>query len=94
MSAPISRRDAIRQLGAAGAALTLGPHVIRTVGDDITIADQRVEIEVASPNAVTVRITIRPVRDGRAAPVPSTGELVQAEPGRVVAHGRDLSLTL
>ena len=87
MATPLSRRDAIKQLGAAGVALTMGPHVFRGAADGITIAGERVEIEVASVSAVTARITVRPLRDRRAAPVPATGELVDQSPGKIVAHG-------
>ncbi len=91
MPAHLSRRDALKQLGAAGVALTVGPHVGPHVfgggPDGITIAGQRVEIEIASVSAVTVRITVRPVRDGHTTPVPATGELVEQSPGKIVAHG-------
>jgi alpha-glucosidase len=85
---PLSRRDAIKQLGAASAAAALGPHIFRGLADGITIAGQRVEIEIASVSAVTVRITVRPIQDGKLVPVPATGELIEQSPGRPVAHGR------
>ena len=57
------------------------------LADGITIAGQRVEIEIASVSAVTARITVRPIQNGRPVPVPVTGELVEQSPGRAVAHG-------
>jgi alpha-glucosidase (family GH31 glycosyl hydrolase) len=88
---PLSRREAIRQLGAAGAAIALGPQIIRGRATDIIVAGKRVEIEVASVSTATVRLTIRPVESGGLTPVPLTGELAKEHPGRVVAHGRTAS---
>jgi alpha-glucosidase (family GH31 glycosyl hydrolase) len=88
MAAPLSRREAIKQIGAAGAAVALGPHIIRGAEADITVAGKPVEIEIASVSAVTARITVRPILNDAAVSVPVTGELVEAEPGRVIAHSR------
>ncbi len=87
MSAPVSRRDAIKTLGAAGAVAAFGPQVLRGARDGITIAGQMVEIEVASVSAATARITIRPVHNGKSVPVTNTGELVDHSPGAIAAHG-------
>ena len=88
MPESLSRRDALKQLGAVGAGFVLGDHLIRGRSTDIVIAGQPVEIAVASLSAATVRLTIRPLKDGRATPVPLTGALVQEEPGRVLARAR------
>jgi hypothetical protein len=87
MSAPVSRRDAIKTLSAAGAAAAFGPQVLRGARDGITIAGQQVEIEVASVSAATARITIRPVRNGKPVAVATTGELVEQSPGKIAARG-------
>jgi alpha-glucosidase len=89
MSAPLSRRDAIKQLGAAGAAVALGPRIIRGLPDGITIDGRLVEIEVASVSAVTARITVRPLDGAGLFAVPVTGELVEQTPGRATARGRE-----
>jgi hypothetical protein len=81
MSDFLTRRDALRQLGAAGAAaagVAAVPEVARTIthaAAEITVAGQPAEISVASISATTVRITIHPVIDGRPAPVADTGAL-------------------
>jgi alpha-glucosidase/alpha-D-xyloside xylohydrolase len=87
MADSLSRRDAIKTLGAAGAAAAFGPHVLRGARDGVTIAGQMVEIEVASVSAATARITVSPVRNGKTIAVAATGELVEQSPGRVAAHG-------
>ncbi len=88
MAAPVSRRDALRQIGAAGAVIAFGPHIIRGAEADIMVAGQPVEIEIASVSPVTVRVTVRPLLNGAAVGVPATGELVEAAQGRVIAHSR------
>ena len=88
MSKPVSRRDALRQLGAAGAGLMIGGDVIRTRVDDIIIAGQPVEIEVGSVSPITVRVTLSPLDGGRPVPVPITGELVKDNVGERVGRAR------
>ena len=48
MSDAVSRRRALKQLGAASAGLLLGGKIIRGRAAHIVIAGQPVEIEVAS----------------------------------------------
>jgi alpha-glucosidase/alpha-D-xyloside xylohydrolase len=85
MTQPVSRRDAIKQVGAA---VLLGPRVLRLGTAPITIAGEPVEITVASLSAVTARITIKPLRGGQPADVPVTGELVSPNIGTVSARAR------
>jgi alpha-glucosidase len=92
----ISRRDALKQLGAIGAGFALGRDafgglIIRQSPGDIMIAGQAVEIVVSSVSPRTVRLTIRPLENGHAAPLPVTGELVQEELGTVSARGTTAS---
>ena len=87
MSDHLSRRDAIKQLGTAGASLMLGARTFRLGAAGITIAGEPVEITVASLSPVTARITIKPIRDGHATEVPLTGELVAPGIGTVAARG-------
>lgn len=77
----MNRRDALKQIGAAGAGLALGRGIIRGQSADVIVAGQPVEIAVSSVNTWTTRITIRPVKDGVATPVPYTGALVKDEFG-------------
>lgn len=86
MTDDISRRDALARM-AAGASMILGG-VIRGEAADIIIAGQRVEIAVWSISPSTVRITVRPLRDGRPLAVPVTGALAEHEPGRSLVTAR------
>jgi alpha-glucosidase (family GH31 glycosyl hydrolase) len=58
MSEPISRRDALKQLGAAGAAAMVTGGVIRGQTVPITVAGMPVEIAVAVVSQATVRIRV------------------------------------
>ena len=92
MSESLSRRDALKRLGAVSAGLALAPRrIVRGEASDILVAGHPVEIGIASLSAVTVRITIQPVNVGAAAPVPITGALVGEQLGKTVAHGRSAS---
>ena len=53
-----------------------GP-AIRGAGADLKIGGKEVEVELASASAHTIRITVRPVIDGKPAPIPDDGTLVQ-----------------
>jgi hypothetical protein len=77
MADGISRRDALKHLGAAGAGFVISGGVIRGQSADIVIAGTPVEIAVSSVSAATVRITLRPIQPGAAAPIPVTGAVVQ-----------------
>ena len=88
MSDHISRREALKELGAAGVGLVVGARVIRGQETPIIVAGQPVEIAVASLSATTVRITVRPLRDGAPAEIPETGALVQRDLGRSAGGGR------
>ncbi|HET9986816.1 MAG TPA: TIM-barrel domain-containing protein [Longimicrobiales bacterium] len=85
----ISRRDALKQLGAAGAGLLLeGVLPGRAAGvlrgpatAPIVVGGRPVEIEVWAVSGVTARITARPLEAGRPVPVPVTGALAREEPG-------------
>jgi alpha-glucosidase/alpha-D-xyloside xylohydrolase len=105
MSDSISRREALKHLGsigagamlpiAAGTMLPIGAgamlhgEIARGPGGEIVIAGQPVEITVASLSPATVRLTIAPILDGRAASFSSTGALARENAGTVAARGRD-----
>jgi alpha-glucosidase (family GH31 glycosyl hydrolase) len=88
VSPRISRRQALRDLGAAGAGLALTGGVIRGQGRQIVIAGQPSEIEVSSVCPTTVRITVRPIVEDVPTPVPVTGALVQESFGGGVVNAR------
>jgi alpha-glucosidase/alpha-D-xyloside xylohydrolase len=66
----------------------LGALTIRRRGRDMVIAGQPVEIVVSSVSPETLRLTVRPLRNGQPAPLPITGELSQDELGTITARGR------
>ena len=87
----ISRREALRHLGAASAGLALGGGIIRGQASPIAIAGQPVEIAVLSVSADTVRITVRPVTSGIAGEIAFTGALEKTDVGAVVSKARAAS---
>lgn len=74
-----TRRDALKSIGAGGAAFLVSGGVIRGQGSDITIAGQPVEIAVSSESPLTARITIRPIASGQPAPLVVTGALAKPD---------------
>src|SRR5688572_8471850 len=91
MSARISRRRALKDLGLAGAGLAFSGGVIRgQAPNEIVIAGQPVEIAVSSVSPLTVRITLRPIRDGAPAAIAQTGHLVQEEFGTGAMRTRSI----
>src|SRR6185503_7568131 len=85
MSPRISRRQALKDLGAAGAGIALTGGVIRGQGQAIQIAGKPVEIAVSSVSPITARITVRPLVDGAPAPVPITGALLSESFGSAMS---------
>jgi hypothetical protein len=84
----VTRRDAIKQLSAAGAAVALGGGIIRGQGTDIVIGGSPVEIVVSAVSPSTVRILVLPIAAGAVAPLPVDGALAQNEWGGALARAR------
>src|SRR5438034_8617975 len=94
MSEPLSRREAVKRIAAAGAAARASTLALRVDAPSvapIVIAGQPVEITVASLSAATVRITISQLEGGRVAPVPCTGALASDKSGDVRVRARQAS---
>ena len=81
-----SRRNALKQLAAAGAAAAFSPVVIRGQATPIRVAGMPVEIAVASISPVTVRITVAAIVGTGG--VPDDGALVAAAEGKPLARRR------
>jgi len=75
MASPITRRDALRQLGAAGTGLALGARLVRGQEAGLVVAGQAVDIAVTAVSPVTARITLRPVAGETLLEVADTGAL-------------------
>lgn len=89
---PVSRRDALKQLGTVGVGVALGGRrVLRGAATDIVVAGQAVEITVASLSTTTMRVTVQPLLGGVAQPIPVTGELAAETLGRSMRHSRAAS---
>ena len=71
----VTRRQALRDIGVAGAGLAFSGGVLRGQGAGIVVAGKPVEIAVSSVSPATVRITVRPVANGAPTPVALTGAL-------------------
>lgn len=89
MARSISRRDALKQVGVAGAGLVFAG-AIRGRAAPIMVAGRPVEIAVWSVSPVTARIIVHPTGGGGGtAGVPVTGALVEEALGSPVAAGAE-----
>ena len=86
MSESLSRRDALKQIAAAGAGVVATGGIIRGQAEPIRIAAMPVEIAVASISATTVRITAAAIAG--AGGVPEDGALVKEAEAKPIARGR------
>ncbi|HVQ42639.1 MAG TPA: TIM-barrel domain-containing protein [Vicinamibacterales bacterium] len=84
----LTRRQALRDIGVAGAGLAFSGGVIRGQGAGIMVAGRPVEIAVSAVSPATVRITVRPLVDGAPAPVAVTGALESESFGAALASSR------
>ena len=75
----LNRRDALKALGAASAALLVPRYA--SASESFQIAGTDVEVQVVPVSEYTFRLSILPIKAGRAAVIPSDGSLVQASWG-------------
>jgi len=91
MTRPVTRRQALKGLGAAGAALVLRIDT-DAQGEPLSIAGQPVELRLASLSANTLRFSVLP-KGGTDADLNRDGGLVQlAEQRRTIAPGAPIKL--
>src|SRR3989442_8007583 len=92
MEDEFSRRQALKRLGVAEAAMRVGTlHAAAPATAPIVTAGQPVEIHVASISGRTVHITISPLTTSGVQPVPETGALASDNPGDVRVRARQPS---
>ena len=91
MSKLISRREALRVFGSAGAGAALGGAALSAPEGGLRIAGRSVEVAVSSVSAHTVRISLAPLENGRTQPIRSDGSLI--EQGVAPPAKRFISLT-
>jgi alpha-glucosidase (family GH31 glycosyl hydrolase) len=72
----ISRRKALKQFGAAGAAVLVTRGVFRGQSEEILIAGKPVEIIVSTLSASTARLQVLPIENGKTVAIPVDGALV------------------
>lgn len=93
MKTPITRRDALRNVAAAGAGAFLGPAIASAQGKPLEIAGRPVEVTLTSVTQQTVRITIQPIENGQPNAVPKDGALVKEDFGQPAAKLRAVAGT-
>ena len=67
-----SRRDVLKAMGAASAVFLLPRHAGAQSGQSSDL-----QIQIAPVSAHTIRLSVLPVKDGKLAPIPEDGSLVQ-----------------
>jgi len=82
----ITRRESLRSVARAGGAVLAGGGIAAAQVEPLQIAGKPVEIALTQVSPGVVRITVQPLENGRAVPVPSTGALVKEDWGKPVAR--------
>src|SRR5215510_9175358 len=77
MNNNLSRREALKSMGFAGAAALLDAQSLNAQEAAIRIAGQPVEIVMSPVSAATMRLSITPIVNGRPQPLPHDGSLAQ-----------------
>src|SRR5436190_11576102 len=88
-----SRREVLKQIGLATTGFVVSGGVIRSQGNQLTVAGQPVELTVSAVSPIAVRVTLRPIVNGVAIAVPKDGALVKDEwPNLAQTAGRSMAL--
>jgi len=88
MSGRFTRRQALKQIGTAGAGLILTRGLIRGRSEDIRIFGKPVEISVSTLSPATVRLTVLPLEGGSGAGLPVDGAIGPDGEGRPLSRRR------
>ena len=88
MTKRYDRRQLLKGVGAACATFLLPTNQETAAGTTARVAGQDAEIQIASLSAHTVRLTISPIKNGRAIDVPANGSLVQTAWSKPIATMR------
>jgi alpha-glucosidase/alpha-D-xyloside xylohydrolase len=88
MSAPISRRRAVKQIGAGSVGALLTGGILRGQSTDIRVAGRPVEIAVVAVSPSTVRLSVLPIENGRPSEIPLNGGLADPRAGKAAGRGR------
>src|SRR5215471_15402256 len=77
MKEKFSRREALKRIGSAGVVALLDAQSLTAKEETIRITGQPVEIAVSQVSAITVRLSVTPIVNGRPQPLPHDGSLAQ-----------------
>jgi alpha-glucosidase (family GH31 glycosyl hydrolase) len=77
MDEKLSRRKALKGIGSAGVVALIDARSLNAQEAAIRIAGHPVEIAVSQVSAVTVRLSVTPIVDGRPQPLPHDGSLTR-----------------
>jgi alpha-glucosidase/alpha-D-xyloside xylohydrolase len=77
MNEKTSRREALKSIGSAGVVALFDAQALAASDDAIRIAGAPVEITVSSVSAVTARLSVTPIINGRPQPLPHDGSLAR-----------------
>ena len=61
----VFRRAALQRIAAAGAGIAIAPAILRGQSSAITVAGKPVEVSIVPISRSTVRITVRPIINGK-----------------------------
>jgi alpha-glucosidase/alpha-D-xyloside xylohydrolase len=93
MSSAISRRDALRSLGAAGAAAMLRGGRGEAQDSAIRVAGVPVEVAIAVSGEHSVRVSVIPIENGRPKPIPLDGSLARPSAAAAAPVAQIVSLS-
>jgi alpha-glucosidase/alpha-D-xyloside xylohydrolase len=89
---PISRRTALKGLGAVGATTLVGSADAKAAQDGgLKVAGRAVEVSVTSVSPQIVRVSVVAIEDGKPQPIPSDGSLVKLDWGAPVLKTTSLT---
>ena len=86
----LTRRQALKNAAAGASALSL-PSAGISQENLIEVAGHPVEVLLTTVSPETVRVTVQPIENGQAVPIPSDGALVKEDWGKSAARLRSLS---
>src|SRR5215831_13353558 len=84
MTKHYDRRQVLKGVAAAGASLVLPNSVRAGLGAGQAAENLELEIQVVSVSTHTLRLTILPIKNGHATPVPFNGSLVRTSWGEPI----------
>jgi len=91
MKNSLTRREALKSVAAIGSSALFGQRIVLAQERPILIASRPVEIALTPVGAANVRITVVPIENNQAQPIPSDGTLIKTTWEKPAASLRTLS---